>query len=312
MCDDNYTLYSCEESPCKIHNNILLSIRGIKKEQILNSIYHFLILHPTNYGDYYWKFYYDETDKKIEDERKINTFNLLKNYPKTITERIDKIMLNFAHKYPTMGDSFTIIDLEKNGRLLFSECNYLNNQKNNYETTNLFNILHKMKYVDIIFSSNVPEKNEFVLTYEAWQKIDELKAKSERSKQIFIAMSFDDDVKYIKSAFQEAINFSGYFPRAIDEKEHNNYIMDELFYEIKNSIAVVVDVTKQNYGAYYEAGYAYALGKEVIFCCKKDIFYSDKKPHFDVSQVCMVIWEDEKDLVEKLSKRIKYTIAVKN
>ena len=45
--------------------------------------------------------------------------------------------------------------------------------------------------------------------------------------------------------------------------------MPEIFYEIKQSKFVVVDVTKQNNGAYYEAGHDKALGKEVIVCCKK-------------------------------------------
>ena len=69
-------------------------------------------------------------------------------------------------------------------------------------------------------------------------------------------MSFDDNVKYIGDIFQQAIRQAGFEPRIIKDKEHNNYIMPEIFHEIKASKFVVVDITKPNYGAYYEAGYA--------------------------------------------------------
>ena len=72
----------------------------------------------------------------------------------------------------------------------------------------------------------------------------------------------------------------------------------------------MVDVTVPNYGAYYEAGYAEALGKEVIICCREDIFKSDKKPHFDIAQKSLIIWEDEKDLENRLYKRIEATVGL--
>ena len=64
-----------------------------------------------------------------------------------------------------------------------------------------------------------------------------------------------------------------------------------------------------NYGAYYEAGYAQALGKQVIMCCRKSEFDSDKgRPHFDVAQKSMIVWKDEEELVERLRKRIEATV----
>ena len=85
--------------------------------------------------------------------------------------------------------------------------------------------------------------------------------------------------------------------------------MPEIFYEIKQSKFVVVDITKQNYGAYYEAGYAQALGKEVIVCCKKSVFDNPKtKPHFDIAQKSMILWENEQDLIDRLKRRIIATV----
>ncbi len=66
------------------------------------------------------------------------------------------------------------------------------------------------------------------------------------------------------------------------------------------------------YGAYYEAGYAEALGKEVIICCREDIFNGDKKPHFDIAQKSSIVWKDEEDLENRLYKRIEATVGLNN
>lgn len=104
---------------------------------------------------------------------------------------------------------------------------------------------------------------------------------------------------------------------------------------IRESRFLILDITEPNFGAYYEAGYASGLGKEVIVCCKKEIF--DKKnficphlekikeedketlskedckyyskalrPHFDIAQKQTLVWEDEGDLTKKLTEWIKF------
>ena len=122
-------------------------------------------------------------------------------------------------------------------------------------------------------------------------------------------MAFMDETRSIREAFRTAIKDSGYAVSIIDEKEHNNQIVPEIFYEIERSKFVVVDVTFPNYGAYYEAGYAQALGKQVILCCRKTEFDSDNgRPHFDVAQKSMIVWKDEEELIERLKRRIKATV----
>ena len=99
------------------------------------------------------------------------------------------------------------------------------------------------------------------------------------------------------------------FRSIIGEKEHNHQIVPEMFYEIERSKFMVVDVTLQNFGAYYEAGYAQALGKEVIVCCSKEVFDDPKrKPHFDIAQKPIIIWTDLDDLKERLIRRIQATV----
>lgn len=51
------------------------------------------------------------------------------------------------------------------------------------------------------------------------------------------------------------------------------------------------------------------MGKEVIICCSKESFESDdSRPHFDIAQQSMIIWDDHDDLSEKLTRRIKATV----
>ena len=124
-------------------------------------------------------------------------------------------------------------------------------------------------------------------------------------------MSFKPEAESIRSCFKTAITAAGYVPMVIDEKEHNHQIVPELLKEIEKSKFLVLDVTYPNYGAYYEAGYALALGKEVIICCDKKVFSDDKyeRPHFDIAQASQIRWSSEEELIERLTKRINATVA---
>lgn len=147
------------------------------------------------------------------------------------------------------------------------------------------------------------------IRYKGWEKIDELTKRLTEVNQGFIAMSYSEEAKPILETFRSAIKDSGYDARIIGEKEHNHQIVPEMFYEIERSKFMVVDVTLQNFGAYYEAGYAQALGKEVIVCCSKEVFDDPKrKPHFDIAQKPIIIWTDLDDLKERLIRRIQATV----
>ena len=61
-------------------------------------------------------------------------------------------------------------------------------------------------------------------------------------------MAFKEKTRSIREAFRTAIKDSGYAVSIIDEKEHNNQIVTEIFYEIERSKFVVVDVQFQTMG----------------------------------------------------------------
>lgn len=124
----------------------------------------------------------------------------------------------------------------------------------------------------------------------------------------FIAMAYKDNDQ-IRDAIKKSLIPSGYKPIIMDEVEYNDQIVPEIFRLIKKARFLLMDCTKPNLGAYYEAGIARGMGKEVIITCRKKEYETVSKPHFDIAQQSMIIWEDEDDLTNRLTKRIECTIV---
>lgn len=146
----------------------------------------------------------------------------------------------------------------------------------------------------------------FTISEEAMELFQESEETSDSSKLAFIAIKFAGNEERIQ-AIQKAIVTAGYEPRIMNEYETNNWIMPEIFHQIKISKFVVVDLSVRCDGAYYEAGYAYALGKEVIHIYDKRE-EKNNPLHFDVAQKSTVIYNDYDELVEKLVNRIHATV----
>ena len=226
----------------------------------------------------------------------VNVANLLPSYPNQVMDKAHRSLVNLSLMYPHYGDIFTPMWTER--RAVFEH------EINNIHKSGMARILEDLGYL-----KDPSRQENYSITANGWQKIDELQQKAKIVRQGFIAMAFKDETKPIREAFRKAMVEAGYTVAVIDEKEHNNQIVPEIFYEIERSSFVVVDVTYPNYGAYYEAGYAQALGKQVIICCREDAFHSsDTRPHFDISQKSMVVWKDETDLVYRLKRRIEATV----
>lgn len=227
----------------------------------------------------------------------------MKNYPKSFMDKMEKALYNLSHQYPIYGYVFAA-NYEMI-HLLY--CEGLQYEEYAIEAEGILNILCELGYLNTKDLSG----GNYYITAKGWEKVSEME-QTESNNQGFIAMSFSNETKTISESFKKAIGKCGYIPRRIDEKEHNNQIVPEILFEISRSKFVVVDVTVPNYGAYYEAGYAEALGKEVIICCREDVFNSNKKPHFDIAQKSSIVWKDEEDLENRLYRRIEATVGLNN
>lgn len=270
------------------------------KERLLNLIAEQLLSKPyckndKQLCDHKWHFSYIPNDQW--NEIKSNYINLterMNNYPNSVMSVANRALLNLSIAYPNYGDEIDFF--LKHKRILFEH------RENNAGTSGVLNLLQDLGYVKTSSRSN------YIITSDGWKKIEDLKGRELLIKQAFVAMQFSDETKPIREAFRKAIEESNYNVRLIDEKEHNNQIVPEILFEIEQSKFMVVDITYPNYGAYYEAGYAQALKKEVIICCRKKEF-EIKKPHFDIAQKSMIIWKDEEDLINRLKNRIRATVT---
>lgn len=117
-------------------------------------------------------------------------------------------------------------------------------------------------------------------------------------------MWFDEknkELEKVRNVIKTTVKDCGFFPILIDEKEHNNQIVPEIFYEIERCVFMIADLTGQRNGVYYEAGYAKGCGRPVILTCKKS---DNKRPHFDVKQQNTIFYDGLSDLSKRLKDRI--------
>lgn len=243
-------------------------------------------------------------------------------YPHSFSERVTKILLGIAKKSEFIGDVITLTNDEivsamfinrydKNGRLLDKE-------KVNIQLEQIVDYMTENKYLDIASENN---GYRIMLSPEGWKRVDELQSDDNNNKNVFVSMAFNDGTKETREALRDGIIDAGYSPKFIDEIIHNKQIVPEMFRLIRESRFLILEITDPNYGAYYEAGYALGLGKEVIICCKEEIFtkkYETEeeqkyqkylRPHFDIAQKQILVWKDYKDLTFKLAEWIKAIIS---
>ncbi|KOP78148.1 hypothetical protein AMS59_13705 [Lysinibacillus sp. FJAT-14745] len=219
---------------------------------------------------------------------------LLKTFPKNIFEKFDRTLLNFSNLIAHPGD--TVYIEEKDSSLFFVET------EDEYELVGM--ITYMVENGMIYGSKGYPDN--FKITIKGWERLNELNSSEVDSKQVFVAMWFNEEVETAyTNAIEQAIKDNGYEPIRIDKVQHNNKIDDEIIANIKKSNFVVADFTGHRGGVYFEAGYAMGLGLPVIWCCRKD--HLDDL-HFDTRQYSHLVWETEEELYSLLDNRVKATI----
>ncbi|MFC1636950.1 hypothetical protein ACFL5Z_19170 [Planctomycetota bacterium] len=129
---------------------------------------------------------------------------------------------------------------------------------------------------------------------------------TEPNDQMFVIMKFGD--KQLDSAYSGVIcplaAKYGLKALRIDEIQDSNKIDEQILEHIAKSKIILSDLTGSRPNCYYETGFSYALGKEVILTIKKG-----EPRHFDLSTNRFIEWETENELRINLEKRL---IAVTN
>jgi hypothetical protein len=220
------------------------------------------------------------------------------DFPSLVSERLDRILQNIYRRstYPGQRIQFTI---ERDYPVFFAE--------NTEAMIFLAKTLGERGWIDYDLAMSAIDVR---LTESGWSRIAELeigKTKKD-SRQVFVAMWFEPSLDAAwREGFKKAIEETGYKPLRIDLQEHNQKICDTIIAEIRKSRFLVADFSGHRGGVYYEAGFAKGLGMEVIWTCR-DIDLENA--HFDTRQYNHIVWKDEKDLFEKLKRRIEATIPI--
>ncbi len=223
-------------------------------------------------------------------------------YPKTFSEKVDIFLLELVSRADYVNETIRFSKEQ-----LESACFVLRHPKESVRSDSDF----VKKQVDFLIQYLVEqayileaEPYGYKLLSKGYERIDSLqKASPSITKNVFVAMSFAPEMFSIRETIREALIQCGYTPRILDEIEFKHQIESDMLHEIREARFVVAELTGHNNGAYFEAGYALGIGKEVIQICQKDRF--QKEGHYYLKPGNLVLWDTKEELTHKLISQIK-------
>ena len=150
------------------------------------------------------------------------------------------------------------------------------------------------------------------LTLQGWDRYEEEKKGHIASNYGFIALQFNDkDLEsFIADHIKPCIKGMGYKLVDLRDRARAGVIDNVMRQEIRNAKFILADLTHDNSGAYWEAGYAEGLGKPVIYLCEKEKFNADPT-HFDTNHCTTILWDvnNPTDCLESLSATLLRSIT---
>lgn len=191
-------------------------------------------------------------------------------------------LISLIGAYNSNGVAYIIIFLKDEG--VFSSANFLSNDGGTFEG---------------------------VLSFKGWDRYDELQRSNKDSRLAFMAMQYDNSVlqQIFSNVIVDAVKQTGFEIRKLDDVKRAGLIDDKLRVEIRRSKFAITDLTDENRGAYWEAGFAEGLGMPVIYICEESKFNDKSKTtHFDTNHHLTVSWKNDNDGLKKFAEELKDTI----
>jgi hypothetical protein len=146
------------------------------------------------------------------------------------------------------------------------------------------------------------------LTLSGWEKFESEKRGNAKGSYGFLAIKFGHArldkfiTDTLKPTIKTGINYDLFDMRDVARAG----VIDNLMRaQIRDSSFAIVDLTHDNSGAYWEAGYAEGLGKPVIYICEKSKF-NEAQTHFDTNHCTTVLWSSQD--IELFKKEIVATL----
>lgn len=250
----------------------------------------------------------DEAPPGFAEGVPVKAEELLRSWPKTVPERINRSFccLGYAAGQGELAGRTTEFNQDNWKQFLPFAMDI-------DEYIYFVKAIMKYGWISATGQTN-PYKGE--ITPSGWAKFHELTGiGADRRNPVFVAMWFGrperesgpDRSKEMSDLFDKSIRpacvEAGWDAIWAGMREHNEPIMDRIIADIRKAPFLVADLTNNNQGVYYEAGLAFGLGREVIFCCRQG-----KEVHFDVTGINRVVYETPDQLRKRLLNRILKTM----
>ena len=149
------------------------------------------------------------------------------------------------------------------------------------------------------------------LSFRGWDYYEKLAKGGTAYRKAFMAMKFGDAILegMLINGFKPAAAKAGFDLFKLDDIPKAGLIDDRMRVEIQAADFMVADLTHDNLGAYWEAGYAEGLGKPVIYTCERSKFEATKT-HFDTNHHLTIVWDAASPEVacESLKATIRATL----
>jgi hypothetical protein len=147
------------------------------------------------------------------------------------------------------------------------------------------------------------------LTAQGWRRFEDLKRAYISSQFAFFARQFSNpDLDGVfDRCLRPAVKETGYDLRTVTQRA--GLIDATIEDEIRSCRFMIADLSDDNAGAYWEAGFAEDLGKPVIYICRAtDAEGKDKRTHFDANHRHCVRW----DLKELARTAVQLKAVIRN
>jgi hypothetical protein len=214
-------------------------------------------------------------------------------FPQTVNEKMDALLNSYAD---IVKNQFRKpIKIQPNPQLISDIA-----AKDIHEVRALSELLYERGYIDLTSDDIVKVR------VNGWDRIDEIRKSVSSSNSAFIAMWYDQCTDKYRDATLAAVSHCGYRPLIVDQPQFNGFIMDQVTSLIRQSRFVVADFTCRpeghhgtnevingvRGGVYWEAGFAYGIGRTVIHTCE-DTDEARRRLHFDVQQYKTIFWKSD-------------------
>ena len=206
---------------------------------------------------------------------------------------------------------------------LFTQFASFAEHQSDYNTGHFCSIEKVLAYFGLDYTTNgmphsVHEHNlmllkEYLLNHATDEQLNWLKRnfinpdiyENATTDEVFVGLVMNKDkmpdCEDVQNSISRAIKDTNNYGYACNKSNHIGDMTVEIFDNIRACKFAVFDFSTQNAGVYYEAGYAKAIGKQVIFTCRKK---EVSELHFDVNHLRVLLWEDYDDLYCQLVKSI--------